>query len=61
MTTAKPTSRERRGIDKHIADADKAARTGNRNEQVRNTPPFGDYDQTDPKNRSAPPKKKDAP
>jgi hypothetical protein len=60
MKTAKPTSRERRGIDKHVTDADKIARTGDPNEPVRNTPPFGDYDETDPGNRSALPKKKDA-
>jgi hypothetical protein len=44
--STKPRARERRGIDEHIADADKAARTGQPQEPVRNTPPFGDYDET---------------
>jgi hypothetical protein len=42
----KPLTQERRGIDEHIADADKLARTGKRQEKVRNTPPFGDFDET---------------
>jgi hypothetical protein len=44
-----PLTQERRGIDEHIADSDKLARTGKRQESVRNTPPFGDYDDTVPK------------
>jgi hypothetical protein len=32
------------GIDEHIADADKQARGGTTDERVRNTPPYGDYD-----------------
>jgi len=42
----KPLTQERPGIDEHIADADKVARTGKPQESVRNTPPFGDYDET---------------
>jgi hypothetical protein len=34
-------SEEPRGIEKGIAEADKKARTGSRNERVRNTPPAG--------------------
>jgi hypothetical protein len=53
-----PLTRERRGVDERIADADKLARTGRRQESVRNTPPFGDYDQTVPDaNAARPPKK----
>ncbi len=37
---------EPRGIDRSIADADKVARTGSTDEHVRNTPPFGDFDDT---------------
>ncbi len=36
------------GIERDIADADKAVRTGSTDEAVRNTPPFGDYDDTRP-------------
>jgi hypothetical protein len=52
----KPLTQERRGIDEHIADADKLARTGKRQEKVRNTPPFGDFDETvhDPGSRRRP-------
>ena len=35
---------EPRGIDRDIADADKKVRTGQTDEPVRNTPPFGDDD-----------------
>jgi hypothetical protein len=49
----KPLIRERRGIDEHIADADKVARTGKPQESVRNTPPFGDFDDTVPNAGSA--------
>jgi hypothetical protein len=34
---------EPRGVQNDIADADKNARTGSRDEQVRNTPPAGDW------------------
>jgi hypothetical protein len=34
---------EQRGIDRGIAEADKAVRTGSTEETVRDTPPFGDY------------------
>jgi len=40
---------EPRGVEKGIADADKKARTGEVKEAVRNTPPFGDFDETVPK------------
>jgi hypothetical protein len=43
-----PIGHEPRGIDRHIADADKEARTGTTDEQVRNTPPFADFDDTVP-------------
>jgi hypothetical protein len=43
---------EPRGIDSHIADADKEARTGTTDEKVRNTPPFADFDDTVPHNES---------
>jgi uncharacterized protein len=36
-------SNEPPGIQGHIADADKKARTGSENETVRNTPPAGDW------------------
>jgi hypothetical protein len=35
---------EPRGVEGDIADADKKVRTGSTDEQVRNTPPFGDYE-----------------
>jgi len=35
---------ESRGIETDVADADKVARTGTTDEQVRNTPPFSDGD-----------------
>ena len=35
---------EPRGVARGIADADKKARTGSADETVRDTPPFGDYD-----------------
>jgi hypothetical protein len=59
--STKPLTRERRGIDEHIADADKLARTGKRQEPVRNTPPFGDYDDTVPDAGAERPPKKVAP
>lgn len=34
---------EPRGVERDIADADKKARTGSTKETVRNTPPFGDF------------------
>jgi hypothetical protein len=37
---------EPRGIDRTIADADKAARTGSNEERVRNTPPAGPWNDT---------------
>ena len=41
------TSRtEPRGVEQHIADADKKARTGTENELVRNTPPAGKWNET---------------
>jgi hypothetical protein len=30
-------------VQSHIADADKVARTGGKDEHVRNTPPAGDW------------------
>jgi hypothetical protein len=36
---------EPRGVEKDIADADKKARTGSPWEPVRDTPPFGDFDE----------------
>jgi len=41
--------REPRGVQKHIADADKKARTGADEEPVRNTPPGGDWNDTFPR------------
>jgi hypothetical protein len=41
--------REPRGVQKDIANADKKVRSGNVNEAVRDSPPFGDYDETVPK------------
>lgn len=35
---------EPRDVQHDIADADRKARTGTTDERVRNTPPFGDYD-----------------
>jgi hypothetical protein len=35
---------EPRGIQSDIADADSKVRSGTTDETVRNTPPFGDYD-----------------
>ena len=35
--------REPGGVQPHIADADKKARTGKENETVRDTPPAGDW------------------
>ena len=34
---------EPQGVERDIADADKTARTGSADEEVRNTPPAGDY------------------
>jgi hypothetical protein len=39
-------SEEPRGIERGIADADKRARTGSKNEPVRNTPPAGAWNDT---------------
>lgn len=39
-------SEEPRGVEKDIADADKKARTGSSKEQVRNTPPAGNWNDT---------------
>ena len=39
-------SEEPRGIEKGIADADKRARTGSKQEPVRNTPPAGAWNDT---------------
>jgi hypothetical protein len=39
---------EPRGVQKHIADADKVARTGKQDEPVRNTPPSGEWNDTSP-------------
>ncbi len=41
-----PPWQEPRGIQKGIADADKAARTGSTEEPVRNTPPAGAWNDT---------------
>jgi hypothetical protein len=35
---------EPRGVEPRIADDDKKARSGTTDEPIRNTPPFGDYD-----------------
>jgi hypothetical protein len=35
---------EPRGVDHDIADADKKVRTGSSDERLRNTPPFGDFE-----------------
>jgi hypothetical protein len=35
-----------RGIDRHVADADRLARTGNPTESVRDTPPAGAWNDT---------------
>ncbi len=35
---------EPRGVQTDIADAEKKARTGKSDEPVRDTPPFGDFD-----------------
>jgi hypothetical protein len=35
---------EPRGVEADIADADRKVRSGTTDEKVRNTPPFGDYD-----------------
>jgi hypothetical protein len=39
-------SEEPRGIESGIADADKRARTGSKEEPVRNTPPAGAWNDT---------------
>jgi hypothetical protein len=36
---------EPRGVDRGIADADKKVRTGSVEETVRDTPPFGEFDE----------------
>jgi hypothetical protein len=43
---ASAESVEPRGIDQGIADADKKARTGSTDEEVRNAPPAGDWNDT---------------
>jgi hypothetical protein len=47
---------EERGIDRSVADADKKVRTGTTDETVRNTPPFGDYDEEPFVERHKPPR-----
>jgi hypothetical protein len=42
------SSGEPRGVQAGIADADKKARVGTEREQVRNTPPAGDWNETSP-------------
>jgi hypothetical protein len=39
------TTGEPRGVLPHIADADKKARTGKEEEEVRNTPPAGEWNE----------------
>jgi hypothetical protein len=34
------------GVDRHVADADKRARTGDTKDPVRNTPPAGAWNDT---------------
>jgi hypothetical protein len=41
-----PPWQEPRGVEKGIADPDKAARTGSTDEPVRNTPPAGAWNDT---------------
>ena len=41
-----PPGAEPRGIDRDIADADKAHRAGTPNEPVRHTPPAGPWNDT---------------
>ena len=41
-----PRWREPQGIQKEIADADRKARTGSKEEAVRNTPPAGAWNET---------------
>jgi hypothetical protein len=48
--------KEERGIDRSIADADKAVRTGSTDETVRDTPPFGDYYEEPFVERNKPPR-----
>jgi hypothetical protein len=36
---------EERDVDRNIAEADKKARTGSTEESVRDTPPFGEFDE----------------
>jgi hypothetical protein len=36
---------EPRGVERDIADADKKIRTGSTEETVRDTPPFGEFDE----------------
>jgi hypothetical protein len=36
---------EPRGVERDIADADKKVRTGSTDESVRDTPPFGEFDE----------------
>ncbi len=43
---ARVDSEEPRGIESGIADADKRARTGSKEEPVRNTPPAGAWNDT---------------
>lgn len=41
-----PSWHEPRGVEKGIADADKLARTGSTEENVRDTPPAGPWNDT---------------
>jgi hypothetical protein len=43
---ARGIGKEPREIDRGVADADKAARTGSQDESVRNTPPAGSWNDT---------------
>jgi len=43
---ASAESEEPRGIDQGVADADKKVRTGSTDEDVRNTPPAGAWNDT---------------
>ncbi|MBV8855291.1 MAG: hypothetical protein JOY91_17915 [Sinobacteraceae bacterium] len=42
------TESEPAGVEADVAQADTAVRTGGSQERVRNTPPFGDWDETGP-------------
>lgn len=43
MRPGEGVGQEAQGVERGIADADKQARTGSRDEEVRSTPPAGDY------------------